>query len=152
MKRWTMGLAALLVASLFSAMPARAATSVGISIHVGDPYRGGSLTFVREPDVVVVPDTRVYYVRDYDDDLYRYGSYWYYVEDGFWYRARSWRGPFINVSYMSVPHSVRVVPVRYRRHWGGPPPHAVARGYYKNHEHNEWDRGEEHGHGHGHHH
>ena len=161
MKRWTIGLAALLVASLFSTMPARAATSVGISVHVGDPYRGTSLTFVHEPDVVLVPETEVYYVRNYDDDLYRYGSYWYFVQNGYWYRAHSWRGPFVNVSFTAVPHPVRVVPVHYRRNWYGPPPHAVAHGYYHRHEvvyHEEHGHGngahghgyDEHGHGNGH--
>lgn len=154
MKRWTMGLAALLVAFLFGVMPARAATSVGVSIHVGDPYRGASLAFQSEPDVVLVPATQVYYVRDYNHDLYRYGSYWYFVENGYWYRAHAWRGPFVNVSFTSVPHAVRVVPVHYRRNWYGPPPHAVAHGYYhREHErevayHEREAHGHEHSHGH----
>jgi len=157
MKRWTIGLAALLVAFLCGVMPARAATSVGISVHVGDPYRGASLTFERQPDVVLVPETQVYYVRDYDHDLYRYGSYWYFVENGYWYRAHGWRGPFMNVSFMAVPHAVRVVPVHYRRHWYGP--HGVARGYDHRQEIRHEERHEarhevvyheDHGHGNGH--
>ena len=134
MKRWTIGFAALLGVTLGLMPPAaRAATSVGVNIQVGDPYRGGEVVFVREPDVVVIPATRVYYVPDYDYDVYRYGSYWYFIDDGFWYRARSYRGPFVHVTFNSVPRAIRTVPVNYRRHWkGGPPPHAVARGYYKN--------------------
>ena len=113
-------------------VPAQAATSVGVSINVGDPYRGAALSFRSEPDVVLVPATRVYYVENYDYDLYRYGSYWYFVEDGRWYRARSYRGPFTYVRVASVPRAVVTVPVKYRRHWGGPPAHAVAKGYHKN--------------------
>jgi hypothetical protein len=133
MKRMTYGIAALAVtACLAAAQPARAGTSVGVHIQVGDPYRGGSLVFHKEPDVVVVPQSRVYYVRDYNYDLYRYGSYWYFIDDGYWYRARSYRGPFVHISSSSVPRSVRYVPVKYRRHWkNGPPSHAVAHGYYK---------------------
>jgi hypothetical protein len=128
-----LGLAALVVAALTAAVPsAKAGTSVGVQIQIGDRYRGGEVVFRSEPDVVVVPSTRVYYVRDYDHDAYRYGSYWYFVDNGYWYRARSWRGPFVHVGFMSVPRPIRVVPVNYRRHWrGGPPPHAVANGYYK---------------------
>jgi hypothetical protein len=133
MKRWTYGFAALAVtATLAVAQPAQAGTSVGVHIQVGDPYRGGSLVFHKEPNVVVVPETRVYYVRDYNYDMYRYGSYWYFIDDGYWYRARSYRGPFLHISGNSVPRSVRYVPVKYRRHWkNGPPSHAVAHGYYK---------------------
>ena len=134
MKRWTYGFAALAVtAVLAAAPPAKAGTSVGVHIQVGDPYRGGSLVFHKEPDLVMVPESRVYYVRDYNYDVYRYGSYWYFIDKGYWYRARSYRGPFVHISAGSVPRSVRYVPVKYRRHWkNGPPPHAVAHGHYKN--------------------
>src|SRR5256885_12313673 len=50
------------------------------------------------------PGSRVYYVRDYDYDLYRYGGMWYYNYDGGWYRARRYNGPFAYVGYRSVPH------------------------------------------------
>jgi hypothetical protein len=133
MNRSTFGIAALAVTAILAvAPPAKAGTSVGVHIQVGDPYRGGSLVFHKEPNVVVVPETRVYYVRDYNYDMYRYGSYWYFIDDGYWYRARSYRGPFLHVSSSSIPRSVRYVPVKYRRHWkNGPPSHAVAHGYYK---------------------
>jgi hypothetical protein len=128
MKRILMTAAAL--ASLaFAAAPSttQAATSVGVSIHIGDPYRGGSFHFRSEPDVVLIPGSQVYYVDDYDEygydgydgDLYRYGSWWYLIDDGYWYRARSYRGPFVHVSFRSVPRYVYSVPTRYRRNWGG---------------------------------
>lgn len=151
----TVGLAALPASS-------KAATSVGVDINVGDPYRGGAIHFRSEPDLVLVPDTRVYYVRDYDHDVYRYGSYWYFIDDGRWYRARTYRGPFVFIHEASVPRSIVMVPASYRRHWGGPPPHAVARGYRRNHE-DRWvdrddrdrddrdrDRDRDRGHGRGH--
>ncbi len=113
---------------------AHAGTSVDLRVSVGDRYEGASIAFRSEPRVVLVPDTKVYYVRDHDCDLYRYGRYWYFVEDGYWYRAASWRGPFVHIRLASVPRSVSGVPVKYRRHWkhSGPPDHAVARGHYKN--------------------
>lgn len=135
-----------------------ASTRVGVSINIGDPYRGAALHFRSEPDVVLVPQTRVYYVDNYDYDVYRYGSYWYFIDDGRWYRARSYRGPFVYIHSRSVPRSIVQLPPRYRKHWGGPPPHAVARGYHKNHD-RDWtdrDRGREKdngrgkGHKHGH--
>jgi len=148
---------ACLVMTLFAlpAAKAHARTDVSIDLHVGQPYHGPRLVIEDEPDVVLVPGTRVYYVRDYDYDLYRYGSYWYYNYDGGWYRARRYDGPFSYVGYRSVPHAVSYVPVRYRRHWRdeGAPGHAY--GHYKEdrgrHEERGWhDNGRGHGRGHGH--
>jgi len=67
MKRSTFGFAAFaVVALLATAPPAKAGTSVGVHIQVGDPYRGGTLVFHKEPDLVVVPESRVYYVRHHE--------------------------------------------------------------------------------------
>lgn len=133
MKRYLLMAVALVSAVMMSpAAPASAETRVGVSIQVGDPYRGPSIYFESRPRTVLVPSTRVYYVDDYDADLYRYGSYWYFVEEGRWYRARSYNGPFYHVRRASVPRYVLNVPPRYRRNWTGPPRHAQAHGYRRN--------------------
>ena len=137
--------AALLAATVTAT--ANAATSVDVRVSVGDPYNGATLRFSNEPQVVLVPETKVYYVRNRDCDLYRYGRYWYFVEDGFWYRSATWRGPFRHVRTGSIPRSVVMVPVKYRRHWkNGPPSHAVAQGYDKD---RDYERGNGNGHGNG---
>ena len=97
--------------------PKASAANVSFSLQIGDPYRGPRLAFVQEPDIVVIPGTRVYYIDDYNYDLYRYGNYWYYYYDGGWYRSADYDGPFYFISYQSVPYSIRYVPVRYRHHW-----------------------------------
>jgi hypothetical protein len=126
-------LAALLVPAV---VPARseAAVSVGVSFHVGDPYRGLSLHFSSAPQLALIPASQVYYVRNYDHDLYRYGRSWYYVEDNCWYQSSSYNGPFVQIAVSSVPRQVYTVPTRYRRAWGGPPSHAPAYGYRRNHQ------------------
>jgi hypothetical protein len=119
MKRIATMAAVLFLAALpFAAQSAKAAVSV--SIQIGDPYRGASLSFRSEPRVVVVPGSRVHYVRDYDRDLYRFRNHWYFVENGFWYRSKSWRGPFRHVNFRAVPVEIRRLPIRYRRHWYAP--------------------------------
>ena len=107
---------AFAAAAMLAATITTTAQAADIRVRIGD-RSGASITFRSEPRVVVIPNTRVYYVRDHDYDLYRYGSYWYYVDDGYWYRATSWRGPFVQVRVSSVPRTVYTVPVRYRRHW-----------------------------------
>ena len=107
-----------------SARPSSAAVSADVNVHVG-PRPAPVVVFEREPDVVLVPRTHVYAVSGLDYDLYRFGAYWYMNDGGYWYRARSYRGPFTSIEYRYVPRSVVVVPAQYRRHpahpHGGPP-------------------------------
>ena len=134
MKRWYGLLSgfALAVAVCASIAPAIAGTSLSISLRVGDPYPRGELVFRDEPDVVMVPDSRVYYVRNSNYDLFRYGRYWYLCDDGVWFRARGYRGPFRHIAFTSVPRAVVGVPEKHWRHWRGHPGRGYARGHYKN--------------------
>lgn len=115
-----MVLAALLMPLLATGYPSPAkAADVGFSIRIGDRYRGNHLYFDNRPRMVVVPGTRVYYVRDSDYDVYRYGSYYYGFDDGRWYRSTSYRGPWIHVRGRQVPRAIYMVPADYRRNWRG---------------------------------
>jgi len=133
MKRLQLALASFALAAglVWTAAGAWAATSVSVNLQIGDPYRGPSIVFRHEPDVILVPETRVYYVRNCDYDLYRYGSYWYYCHDDGWYRARGPRGPFRYISHRTVPRAVYTVPVKYRRHWREFPGRGHAYGHSK---------------------
>jgi hypothetical protein len=107
----------LLCALVVPASSAFARTDVSIGLQFGDRYRGPDVYFQSEPRIVMVPGTRVYYVRDADYDIYRYGRFWYYNYNGGWYRSRSYSGPWIYVGYRTVPREISYVPYRYRRHW-----------------------------------
>ena len=96
------------------ARQAQAAVSVGVSVVSG---RGLSLSFSSHPDFGLIPGSRVYYGRDIDRDVYCYGDDWYYVDQDAWYEGPSYRGPFVQVSFSSVPYEIRSVPGRYRRRW-----------------------------------
>jgi hypothetical protein len=94
--------------------PAQAAVSADINIHVG--RRAPAVYFAREPRVVLIPDTEVYCVQDvgYDYDMFRCGDWWYIDDGGYWYRSRSYRGPFVTVSFTSLPWAFRRVPSGFR--------------------------------------
>jgi YXWGXW repeat-containing protein len=65
-----------------------------------------TVTFSTTPTWELVPGTRVYLVNDAerpDYDLFRYGSSYYIYDNGYWYRASSWNGPFVAVNNASVP-------------------------------------------------
>jgi hypothetical protein len=113
-----LAIALLCAASLAIAVhPASARVNVTVGIELPPPP---VVEFQVEPNVVVVPQTHVYYapaVTEYD--MYRYGPYWYINRSGYWYRSRAYRGPYTAVEYRYVPRQVVVVPARYRHH----PPH-----------------------------
>jgi hypothetical protein len=129
-------LAALLTPLLLSGAPNTAqAADVGLSIRIGDRYRGDRLYFRQRPQMVVVPGTRVYYVDDPNTNVYRYGRFYYANEGGRWYRSRDYRGPWIYVRARSVPRAIYAVPADYRRGWRGDYNYWRDRDYDR-----DWDR------------
>jgi hypothetical protein len=105
--------AASLIALAF-ARPGFAEVDVHVNIGVPPPP---AVVFDREPQVVLVPSTQVYYLPGAADyDMYRFGPFWYINRDGYWYRARGFRGPFRPVAYVRVPRQIVVLPVEYRHH------------------------------------
>lgn len=125
MRGRNLGGALLLALGLVTvAATSEASVSADVNIRLGS-RPAPVVVFEREPDVVLVPSTRVYYVNDLDYDLYRYGQFWYINDGGYWYRARNYRGPFAQIRFETVPRQIVVVPDRYHRHpmhpLGGPP-------------------------------
>jgi hypothetical protein len=114
---------------LLLATQASAATNVGIRIDIGNAPPPPVVVVREEPRVVMVPQSRVYVVEDdaYGHDCFQYGVWWYIHSDGWWYRARSWRGPFTVVESRYVPAAVVKVPPRYWRHPHGGPPGQMKR-------------------------
>ena len=136
----------ILGSSLALGIPkASAEVQVNANIRTGH----SSISFESEPDVVIVPGTRVYYYEAPSYDVFRYGNAWWVDRGGVWYRSASYRGPFIQVSFQRVPHQVIVVPAEYHHHDNG-----LHRGWEKHRGHDDdQGRDEDHGRheGHGHH-
>ena len=125
MRRSHLGVAVFAVLLAATASTAHASVSADINLHVGQQPPAPVVVFDREPDVILVPNTRVYAVGGLDYDLFRYGQYWYINSGGYWYRARNYRGPFGAIRYENVPRQIVIVPDRYHHHpmhpLGGPP-------------------------------
>jgi hypothetical protein len=111
---------------------ALAGSSVGWSVTIGNSPPPPVVVFQREPRVVVVPGSTVYVIEeDCNYDVFRYGVFWYVCNDGYWYRARTHRGPFTAVSARYVPTAISNVPPKYWRHpHGRPPGHMKKRNDY----------------------
>jgi hypothetical protein len=74
--------------------------------------------FTAEPRMRPVTDTGVEYIRDGSStyDLYRFEGTWYLYDDD-WFRADSWRGPFVAIEANNIPDEIMTIPAEYRRNW-----------------------------------
>lgn len=137
MKRY---IPALLVLALAMASTATAGTRTyfGFQIGIGNAPPPPAAVFQAPPPMYCDPDTRVYVMQNpYDDgDVFRYGPYWYMCSGDFWYRSRSYRGPFAVIDVRSVPGPIFRVPQPRWHHY----PQRLAR----------WNEGRGHGWGRGH--
>jgi hypothetical protein len=119
--------------SLAVGVPASAgAGELGIQISVSDAPPPPVVVVREEPHVLLVPGSTVYVVDDdrVAYDSFHYGVYWYVCSGEFWYRGRTYRGPFQAVPARYVPQAVLNVPAK---HWrfhphGGPPGQMKKRG------------------------
>lgn len=94
---------------LAGAHPASADVRINANVSTGHFYLDS------QPNVVLVPGTQVYYTPYGSDEVYQYRNRWFVNRDGMWYRASSYRGPFIEVPDDRVPRQVISVPVDYRQ-------------------------------------
>jgi len=152
MKRSLLILAAL---GMLVASPAWSHTNTffGFTIGVSNAPPPPPIVFRERPHLEFVPEERVYVVDDDDDDcdMFMAGDFWYVYNDGYWYRAHSYRGPFRVVDVRYVPRRVLFVPEgHWRHHPHGGPPGQMKKFYGVEYSDRDHDHGEHHGHGHHH--
>ncbi len=132
--RRQIALAAILVAAALGFMPSLAAAGpdIRIDVHIGAP-----------PQLVVVPNTPVYYAPALPHNYFFYGGQYYLFHKGAWHYAPTYNGPWAVIAVEFVPRPILVVPVHYYKappgHWKkkGPPPWAPAWGYRKKWKHDD---------------
>ena len=110
--------------TLMVAAPAMARTNVSVSVSLGQAPPPPVVVVQHAPTTVWLPETHVAVVHDDDfgNDMFQCGSSWYVYRDGWWYRGRTWRGPYAYVETRYVPQSIMVVPARHWHHY----PYAVG--------------------------
>lgn len=152
MKRFWILAASLAVLSQAGPLHAETQTWFGFQVGISGGNAPPPVVFRSEPRTVYVND--VYVVDDdrCDDDMFRSDNMWWRLRGGYWYRARSWGGPWIAVDVRRVPERVLVVPANHWKHHphGGPPGLMRREGYYDRHGDRDDNRGRHRGRGHGH--
>src|ERR1043165_9787914 len=101
-------------------------------------WGGPVITFRHTPHVTRVSGTHVFLVRDndQDNDMFRYRGDWYVYQNGDWYRASDYRGPYRLIDVSVVPDDILNVPAGNWRHYpGGMTRPAMVHGRYKHHHH-----------------
>jgi hypothetical protein len=109
----------------FAASGAHAGTSLNVNLSIGDAPPPPVIVVKEAPPTVIVPGTTVYVVEDrrYDYDFFRCGEWWFVYRSGYWYRAKSHRGPFKVCEERVVPAAIFAVPRhRWKHHPHGMPP------------------------------
>lgn len=92
-------------------------TYLGFTVGVANAPPPPRVVFVERPAYAIVPGTSVYVIENSGYDIFQYGDYYYLSSGGYWYRARSYGGPFLVVDARRVPRAVLTVPSeRWKRH------------------------------------
>ena len=92
-----------------------ASAAVDGSMYAGPPQ----ITTAEPPAMVVIPNSRVYFVPEAGDvDLFFYDGYWWSPRGDRWYQSRHYNYGWIAVNPASVPGSVIYVPRNYRDVYG----------------------------------
>jgi len=106
------------------ALPAFAATDFRVRVNLGNAPPPPVVYVRHAPRTVWLPDEQVAVVSDpdFDNDTFQVGGYWYVYNGDYWYRGRSWRGPFTVIDERYVPASIASVPAYrwHHRRWAGP--------------------------------
>src|SRR5512135_879809 len=103
-------LAAAFAALLFAALAAPAAAGVNVNVNIGPP----AVVVSEPPELVVVPQSMVYFAPGVSVELLFYDGYWWTPKEGHWFRSRAYNGPWASVGPRYVPAEIVRLPRDYR--------------------------------------
>ncbi|MGE5189253.1 MAG: hypothetical protein ACM3NF_04280 [Gemmatimonadota bacterium] len=89
---------------------APAIAGVNVNINIGPP----AVVVSEPPEMVVVPQSMVYFAPGVSVDLLFFEGFWWTPKDGRWFRARAYDGPWTIVGPRYVPREIVHLPPGYR--------------------------------------
>jgi len=127
-------LISLLIVPLLLVTAGISLAGVNVNVNIGLPP---VYTFPGPPELVVIPNTYVYYPPLVDLDIVFYHGYWYRPYNGYWYRGSGYNGPWHHIGRERVPRYIINLPPDYRRMYHDYPriPH-----HYVHSNWNRWER------------
>ena len=98
-----------------------------VSVNIGLP----AVVVAEPPEMILVPDSQIYYAPSVEAELFFYRGNWYTRSGHRWYRGRSYKGPWVVAPPRTVPGAFVRLPGNYRTvHVRG---ERVPHGHLKNH-------------------
>ncbi len=97
---------------VLAGMSVESAAQVNVNVNIGPPP---VYVVPAPPPVVVIPGTYVYMVPNIEVDILFYHGYWYRPHGAYWYRARSYNGPWVYLAPPQVPRALMTLPPGYHR-------------------------------------
>lgn len=67
------------------------------------------------PRLVLIPEIGIYYAPDIEVELYVRGGVWFYFYNGYWYKGRDHRGPWVHVPAHKLPRGFTKIPPGLRK-------------------------------------
>jgi hypothetical protein len=121
------------VVPLLLIMAGISTAGVNVNLNIGPPP---VYTFAAPPELVVIPNTYVYFAPVPDVDIVFYHGYWYRPYNGYWYRGSGYNGPWNHIGRERVPGYIINLPPNYRHTYYNNP--RIPYG----HVHSNWNRWE----------
>ena len=110
----------IVCAALCAPGMARSREYYGFNVGTANAPHAPQIRVVGEPHALLANDAMVYVIDDpavrFEGDMFRYGQYWFAYTRGFWYRARSSRGPYAVIDVLKVPRAIIGVPRKLWKH------------------------------------
>ncbi len=83
--------------------------NVNVNINVGPP------PVKVKPTLVVIPETKVMYVSNFDDvEIFYFDGYYFCYYGGYWWRTKSFSNSWIKIETKYVPVSILKLPINWR--------------------------------------
>jgi hypothetical protein len=122
-----------LAAAMLLWLAAAARGDVDVQVNIGAPPPP-PIVFQSAPPVTIIPGTPVYRVPSAEYPVYRVENRWYVENGGYWYRARTYRGPFQPIVVSAVPRVLLDLPEHHHGNpHGGPPGQLKKHGWHEHH-------------------
>lgn len=107
---WVAGFSTFLLLVGFCGGSTPGYAGMDVSVNIGIP----AVVVAQPPEMVLVPDSQIYYAPSVEAELFFYRGNWYTRHGRRWYRGRSYNGPWVVAAPRTIPGAFVRLPGNYR--------------------------------------